>query len=99
MSQYGLLDIIEEKLHSRTLDPQTSKKAAREVEFTRQQQQVYDALVKFDRPQGLTPKELAALSGIDYYTISRRMNELYIKCKVIVLKDIERECCRVWRAI
>ncbi len=61
-------------------DPQTSYDAADKVvksgELNRQERIVMDAIARHSQPEGITAKELSAKSGIDYFTIQRRLSGL-----------------------
>ena len=66
---------------ARRTDPSTSHEAAREVELSgaagTQRGQVLAALMRMDTP---TSGEIAATSGIDRHTVSKRLPELEEKC-------------------
>lgn len=103
-------------------DPETSYEAADRMvksgALSRQEQKVYAKIVlyldriRFPRNKGITAKELAHLSGLNYYTIQRRISGLRDRGKIeriqigqerIGATDLfkpiykKRDGCCVWR--
>jgi len=89
---------------SHTNDPETSYNAADKMvnsgELNRQEQKVYSAIIEFIGFQpntfGFTAKELPRYSGINYYTIQRRLSGLCNKGRIERTGEKRDGCC-VWR--
>jgi hypothetical protein len=78
---------------SRKSDPQTSRDAAKHATSNKASQErraIFCALEQF-RP-GLTAREIAAHTGIDFYAVSRRISEV----AGIHRTDDRRDGCAVW---
>ena len=93
-------------------DPQTSYDAIPDAnELSRQEREVYDAGIKFQKekspsrfyPDGITARELADRSKLDYHLIQRRMSGLRNKSKAAEVKVcgkvLTRDGYQVWRFI
>lgn len=81
---------------ARTDDPETSKVAARASVSTKAQVQrvaIRDCIAS--NPGGLTAREVALHTGIDYYDVQRRL------CEVSGIKKTlkRRDGCVVWEAV
>lgn len=95
------------KSHPRSLshtgDPETSYEAADKMvksgKLNRQEQEVWDAILLHYYGHGLfTARILARASGIDYYTIQRRLSGLKHKGKIARTGE-KRDGCAVWEIL
>lgn len=79
---------------SRRTDSQTSKDAAKAAVSRKADiERLAIAKAVFGTSAGLTAREAAALTGIDYYTVQRRISETGLTKTAEV-----RDGCRVWVA-
>ena len=81
---------------ARNTDPQTSRDAAQHAASTKASAEriaIRQALVNF-KP-GLTAREIAAATGIDFYEVSRRISEV----AGISRTGERRDGCAVWAAL
>ena len=79
---------------SRRTDSQTSKDAAKAAVSRKADQERRDIRCAVnDSTIGLTAREAATLTGIDYYTVQRRISETGLTKTAEV-----RDGCRVWVA-
>ena len=79
---------------SRRTDADTSRQAAKHAASgiaAAQRRAIAIAL----HDHSMTAKELAEWTGIDYYTVQRRVGE----CSGIMKTDVSRDGCRVWMAL
>jgi len=92
-------------------DPQTSFDAAEKLNLNDQEYEVYIAILNSGGVD-FTAKELSKNSGLNYWTIQRRLSGLRNKCKIkrvqereylspdsYVLRYSKREGCCVWRLL
>jgi len=81
---------------ARRSDSSTSHDAAARAEAdykTHYQRQAIRAAVSF--ADGATAKELVTLTGIEYYTVQKRLSEVLGLYKT----DDERDGCKVWKSV
>jgi DNA invertase Pin-like site-specific DNA recombinase len=81
---------------SRNSDPETSKAAGKNARTQKAIQEriaIYEAVCK--APSGLTAREMAKATGIDYIEVQRRKSEI----PGIQITDQVRDGCAVWRAV
>ena len=81
---------------ARRSDSSTSHNAAARTEAdykTHYQRQAIRAAVSF--ADGATAKELVTLTGIEYYTVQKRLSEVPGLFKT----DAERDGCKVWKSV
>ena len=94
---------------SHTKDPQTSDEAAEKANLNDQEYEVYIAIKNYGR-KDFTAKELSKRSGLNYWTIQRRLSGLRNKDKIkrilhreylspdsYVQRISKRNGCCVWR--
>lgn len=95
-------------------DPETSRKAAEKMvesgKLSDQEFEVYLAIKEHFLHTNFTAKELSKVSGINYYTIERRLSGIknkgkikrvhykeYVSPETYVLRIDKRDGCCVWR--
>jgi len=96
---------------SHTNDPQTSYDAAEKANLSDQEYEVYVAILNY-KGANFTAKELSEQSGLNYWTIQRRLSGLRTKGKIkrveyrehispvtYVLRYSRRDGCCVWRLV
>ena len=80
---------------SRTTDAATSRAAARNA-ATHKANTHRAAIALCLKTNGpMTPRQIAAWTGLDYVAVQRRMSET----GGIEVTDVVRDGCRVWRAV
>lgn len=101
---------------SHTNDPETSYEAADKMiesgKLNDQEFGVYSAILKYGVYRNFTAKELSEKSGLNYWTIQRRLSGLRQKNKIrrvqyrehtspvtFVLRCTKRKGCCVWRTV
>lgn len=78
----------------RNTDSDTSKAAAKAaVSRKADRERAHITLLVKNSPNGMTARQVAAVSGIDYYTVQRRISETGLNKTAEV-----RDGCRVWSA-
>lgn len=88
--------MIEVFTRYRATDPDTSKAAANHAASAKavaERLAIYRAIKA--APEGLTAREVATITGIDYFEVQRRISE----CAGLVKTAERRDGRRVWRAM
>jgi len=77
-------------LRTRTTDPATSRRAARRAAgaASDHRSRILDAI---RATPGMTPREIAGKTGLDFYQVSRRLSEI-----PEIEPRGERDGCRIW---